>query len=413
MIVLREFEGYKIEDASKYKQPTFAQSSSNDGKKMTENYEGVWADDFTAVIEAMHCYPHATGNFTRYMADGCKESLSGWTDPYERPTIMFHNDYDGIVNGRIKKAYMGHSEKSGTDCLMLESSHPDYNTRRDISSGILKTVSIGVAAHDVRCSICGQQLAEGEMCDHVRGVEYDGQICYWDVYKFTPKELSYVIVPSDKYAQVKHIKYSNESGRETPLAMHNGEMKTTEGLQKNNLHTKNKEKPMELEEQLKVEKKLNESLQASKTALENDKMKLTEQITQLTNEKIQLQESEKTLKEQISAKEALVAQEKQLREAQEEENKKLQEEVKTALVDKLTSLRESAGKPKMEKLNERSIESLRDSISDLEAELKESQTKGTKGSAADPTVSDPEPTPASNAGDYNTEDDADDIGLSL
>jgi chromosome segregation ATPase len=142
-------------------------------------------------------------------------------------------------------------------------------------------------------------------------------------------------------------------------------------------------------------------------------MKLTEQITQLTNEKIQLQESEKALKEEINAKEALVTQEKQLREAQEEENKKLQEEVKNALVDKLTSLRESAGKPKMEKLNERSIESLRDSISDLEAELKESQTRNTKGSAADPTVSDPEPTPANNADEYNTEDDADDIGLSL
>ena len=51
------------------------------------------------------------------------------------------------------------------------------------------------------------------MCEHIRGEEYNGKTCYWDFYKVMPKELSYVIVPSDAYA--KNIKVYDNTEEES------------------------------------------------------------------------------------------------------------------------------------------------------------------------------------------------------
>ena len=405
-LLLREIEGYKLEDEKKYNcsSAPFGDKKSKAATDVKEAYEPIakvnnefWSNkEFTARIEALHCYPHATGNFTRYMSQACKASLQEWTEPYERPTIMYHNDYDGVVNGRIKNAYMGTSELSGTDCLMLEASAPEWKTRDGIMSGILKTVSVGVSGTDVRCSICGAQLSEGEFCEHIRGNVYDGQTCYWDVYEFIPKELSYVIVPSDKYAQVVGVitaDYAEESEgttcdstRKTVFNLTNKECQKsdktldmreglTDDIKQKEINDSNMdEKDKKMAEAL----KMNENLQTSITALQNDKVSLTEQLAEVTKEKVSLQEDNKTLKEQIAAKDLEITQQKELREAQEKENEKLQKEMKVSLVETLTALREKANKSKIEKLEERSLDSLRDSINDLKEELKVQQLQDAK-----------------------------------
>lgn len=38
------------------------------------------------------------------------------------------------------------------------------------------------------------------MCEHEKGEVYDNKLCYWIINKMEPKEVSYVIVPSDIYA---------------------------------------------------------------------------------------------------------------------------------------------------------------------------------------------------------------------
>ena len=63
-----------------------------------------------------------------------------------------------------------------------------------IKDGRLKTVSIGVIAHDVRCSICGEQVEiideyGNTACGHSKGNVYDDQVCYWKIYKMEAKEL--------------------------------------------------------------------------------------------------------------------------------------------------------------------------------------------------------------------------------
>lgn len=420
-LLLKEFEGYDIADSSKYSNPVLPMAESGSKKNLKESYTSDHANDYVVTIEAMHCYPYATGNDTRYMPQAAKASLGGWTDPYERPTIMYHNDYDGVVNGRIKEANMAYSAKTNSECLVLKASAPGWSTRDDLDSGILKTVSIGVSGTDVRCSICGSQLSDGEFCEHQRGEIYDGEKCYWDVYAFEPKELSYVIVPSDRYAQVVSIENKNDAAVVRSFNLSNSKesqannknLKIQEHLANGGKTTERTNTMDEKDQKLADTLKLNENLRTSVTALQGDKLSLTEQITALNKDKIALHDEVKTLKEQVTAKETQATQEKELREAQETENTKLKAEIKATLVDTLAALREKAGKGKLEKLDERSIDSLRDSITDLKTEIELAAVAGAKGSVEGTDIKEDQSTPGTKDNTQLKESEDEGHGLSL
>lgn len=141
-----------------------------------------------------------TGNYTQYTPEGLIASIPSWTDPYEKPCIMYHNEEDGKIIGRIKAVTCKQTDtRSDTPALLFTVNIPDEEAKQQIEDGRLSTVSIGINATDVRCSICGQNIAEGK-CGHKRGQHYDDKLCYWIVNAFTGKELSYVITPSDPYA---------------------------------------------------------------------------------------------------------------------------------------------------------------------------------------------------------------------
>ena len=437
-LYLREFEGYDIKESDKYTKKTiqYSHHHSIDHKESAIQVEPV---TFKVGIEALHCYPFATRNYTRYMKEACKKSLKSWTEPYGIPTIMYHNDYDGVINGRIIEASMGKSPQTDNgDCLILTASAPHWHTQEDITTGILKTVSVGVSAKDVRCSICGNQLSEGEWCDHTRGYKYDGQVCYWDVYDFEAKELSYVIVPSDKFAQIisiDRLSWEEATGKDNKekiqrpqriFSLYNQEseqdIKNNNSEHKEDIDSNNnvdisessqidvrekdtnpenvtnteeiqKENDVELNEAL---KKI-ESMETENKALVGDKEQLQTKIDTLNKDKTGLQESLKDLQTKMDEKELTLIHEKEMREAAEKKVQSLESEVKNSLVESLTTLRDKAGKPKLEKLEERSIDSLRDSIADLRAEMKEAEEKAkneetqkTKGIVEDPTLKESE-----------------------
>lgn len=207
-------------------------------------------------IEAVHTYPYVTRNSTRYAYQGLEDSLSEWTHPYNIPIIMHHNDQDGQIIGRAIDARLGDSERLvGSKALFITAEILDEKAQKDIKSGLLSTVSIGMTGHDVRCSICGQDLNEGP-CEHVRGESYDGQTCCWDFFSMSPIELSYVIVPSDKYA--KNIKvyddgeYEQQSSTPSNLSIpQQGETGTN--IRANESMDKEKLKVQEPETEVKTE----------------------------------------------------------------------------------------------------------------------------------------------------------------
>ncbi len=338
--------------------------------------------EFVTAIEAMHAGV-ITRNFTCYMEDSFRPAVDSWTAPYNIPVIMFHNDFDGEVVGRVLKAEATRSTKTNGSTMLVHASIPGYQEQQKIRDGILHTVSVGADGTDVRCSICGKQLGDGDWCEHTRGNLYDGKLCYWEVHAWTAKELSFVIVPADPYAGVISFKSawedcgeSGENCERGPRPKHlcsNG-AKTDVNIQDHEQKPSEKEtNTLELKE---AEQKI-ASLETANKALTGDKVSLQESIDSLNKDKIALQESITGLKKELEETKLGVAHEKELREAAEGKIEEMSKEVKLSLAESLASLREKAGKPALEKLEERSIDSLRDSIADLKAELKESEQKKT------------------------------------
>ncbi len=78
-----------------------------------------------------------------------------------------------------------------------------------IDGGILKEVSVGCAIKRAACSICGESYGA---CDHRRGSEYDGEICYVELSEAVDAyEFSFVAVPAQPMAGVVKGAEGNES----------------------------------------------------------------------------------------------------------------------------------------------------------------------------------------------------------
>ena len=171
-------------------------------------------DSIMVDIEGIHSI--VTRNFTYYTPECLKKSASYWTSPYERPVIMHHNDRDGVQIGRIKAAEYMESTRAKSPGLLFTCNIGDEAGIKGVKNGTLSTVSIGAVIHKATCSICGQNIAAEGECEHQRGRKYDGKLCYWLMEDMEPKELSYVIVPSDRYANtVKIYKPKDISAKES------------------------------------------------------------------------------------------------------------------------------------------------------------------------------------------------------
>lgn len=333
-------------------------------------------------IEGIHAAPFATRNYTRYTPNCLKKSVASWTSPYRRPLIKHHNEEDGEIIGRICEAkYITKNTRSETPALLFTVNIPGEQAKADVKSGLLETTSIGVIAHSVKCSICGQELANGETCEHERGAIYNGETCYWDIHEMEAKELSYVIVPSDMYAKNIDI---------YPATASNSKVKAfAESLNQDLNLTKGD--ITDMPEDLKV--KLQES-EAKVTALTQEVTELKEAATQ-TSEKIA--ELEKTNSDLTTVKESLeqeleglktekddltqkMTEAAQMREGLEAQVAEVKAELKEALVQNFVTMREALGHSDVdvEAVKNRSEESIKDSISDLSKDFKESLTKKDK-----------------------------------
>lgn len=160
-------------------------------------------DSLMVDIEGIHS-DVLTINCTKYSEQCLKNSLPYWTSPYEKPVIMHHNDEDGQIIGRVKSVEIIDSKRSGTPAILFTCNIGDEDGVKGIKNGTLSTVSIGAVAYDVTCSICGANVAECD-CGHKKGRIYDGELCYWTINDMEPREVSYVILPSDKYAQTMRV----------------------------------------------------------------------------------------------------------------------------------------------------------------------------------------------------------------
>lgn len=399
---------------------------------LNENFNEIGPiskDSIIQIIEGIHVGP--TRNFTWYMNEALISSVPSWTKPYQRPLIMHHNEKDGKIIGRILTVdHKSQNTRSGTPALEFTCHVPDKEGIEQIKDGRLKTVSIGVIAHDVRCSICGEQVEiideDGNTaCGHNKGNVYDDQVCYWKIYKMEAKELSYVIVPSDIYAhniktipaseyqkshikenfkegvainmseQVKDVKEGQVKSQVIDEEVKKGEVAATEPEVKEPAKAEDPkaepeikdgpkdeepkvdpkdEKIKELEEKIKV-------LEAEKAAVAKDLLAVKDEL-KISAEKVE----EATNK--LTAKEKEVEQEVALKEAVENELAQVKVEIREAKESEFNTLRQSLNKEIVtkESLSNRSDESLNDAILDLKEELGGVRKLKTIQEAVNPTL---------------------------
>lgn len=158
-----------------------------------------------------------TDNNTYYPAkelQGALESSTGiysWVAPYEKPFIKNHDEYSSPVYGRVVCARM--QKDKGLKYLNLIPRVTDKDAIRDILSGTMYTLSVGVNVEDAQCSICGQMQRSDGYCDHYRGETYsvkgsngkvELKLCYYSMVGVTGREISSVNIPSDKFAHISN-----------------------------------------------------------------------------------------------------------------------------------------------------------------------------------------------------------------
>ena len=387
-ILLKEYGSF-VPKKDEGAEISFKEGSFSD---LTEPVAGTLMVD----IEGIHSHPFHTRNFTRYMPGALKESVPRWTQPYLKPVIKFHNDQDGKIIGRVYHTeYTDHTSVEGAGGLIFTIAVPDHEAEHDVLSRLLETVSIGVSASDVRCSVCGAQITDAtEGCPngHIRGTKTeDGQYCFWDIYAIDPKEISYVIVPSDPFA--KNIRTYRVGEKDIRLAAgDDGTQGVTLQEQTGGSHPTE----MELEKQLQeakarieeLEKQLKEAKgpePADIEAMKAENAQLKENIAKIQAELDTLKEAGTANKEALETAEkakadadtALAAAQaetevaRQEKEAAEASGLQVQEAYRSFVTGMLNDLRKIAGKAELkeEDITGRSMESLQDAIKDIREEI--------------------------------------------
>ena len=370
---------------------------------LTESYTvETYIDEDSLMVDMEALHSVITRNDTLYTPECIKKSVPLWTQPYERPVIMHHDDEAGITIGRVKAAkYIDHSERSNTPALELTVNIGEENGKKGIKNGTLATVSVGVIAHEAKCSICGQNLAEG-FCEHEKGEVYEGKRCYWIITDIEPKEVSYVIVPSDIYAHNTRIydavnkKKTNKEVKESMSnifddlikehGLNNKVTDLTEGTQidekvPDTTKVNPTEKPEENKKEEKTEKVEDNKEDSNKEdKKEDNKFKTKDELNkelednakekELENLKAEIQKLNAKIEELTAANAKLEKQansEKTLKESAEAKLIEYKKKEKLALVESVNSLREQLELPKQEVdiLMESTEESLTSTIKNL------------------------------------------------
>jgi hypothetical protein len=374
-IELKEFCGYQTGNPFTLKESDLS---------LTENNEAVVTNDCVFVdIEGIHSYPIATRNYTRYMPECLKKSVLYWTNPYERPLIKHHNEKDGKTIGRIVSVDFKEAQNvKGCYALVFTAMVPKEPEASDVQTGLLQTVSIGVMSKDVRCSICGQNIAEDGPCEHERGQIYENETCYWDIYDIEPKELSYVVVPSDMYA--KNLKVYTKSSvvpkaehQESVISGIHAHALTESG---GNPNLDEKELNTKIEELTAAVKQAEEGKAAVEKELTDEKKKsedLQKKIDAAAEEIQKIKDLIDAKDKELETSKAEVETITQQQESAEQQNVELREAYRTLLVSSFNFARQLNGKKELDEaaIEKRSNESLLDSFLDLKEDVQIAPSK--------------------------------------
>lgn len=352
-------------------------------------------------IEAIH--EGRTRNCNRYPAEKLKgnhELKSGvysWTQPYPKP-VIFNHDHETECTGRVYSASFSEITTAGRPGIFVTPKITQEKAIKDILDGRLLTVSIGATTNAAICSICSTDIINEGYCGHMRGEEYDGNLCEWICGDLYFDELSWVNVPSDSDAMVIATNTNcNTLANQESIEVKSVEESTTlteeeEVVTKIEETTEKEESTVDInttiveetatEETVVVEEKEETVEEATEVEVQAE---VQEEATEEANTEVQEEAEAETVEETATEEKPEVVEEEleqdsealaeakaeiaELKAANVELAKELQETVVGFLVDLRMAIgKESSREEAMNKFAARSIESLRDSITDILAE---------------------------------------------
>lgn len=196
---------------------TFVSPDSSVTSKLEEALSGDYPEVLYPEIRAITA-DKVTKNKTYYpvafLQGDPKENtgVTSWLYPYPKPIIKDHQTGGGFfggsgsdIYGRVKYASLVNKSIKNPAYVSVVPEITDPQAIQNILTGRFLTVSIGIEAMAVRCSICRTNIAETE-CDHIKGQMYNvkgkEKLCYWEIGPLQFEELSFVTVPSDDEAMV-------------------------------------------------------------------------------------------------------------------------------------------------------------------------------------------------------------------
>lgn len=140
-----------------------------------------------------------------------RRSVNSWIEPNGKPVLTHHNKMTDPV-GRIQNAeYISLGIEDVVDLarpkgyIQLAAKITDPDAIQKILDERYLTVSIGGSSDEVKCSICNHNVVKDGICEHKKGKEYDGKLCFWNVGEIEYSEVSFVNTPADVHAKIEGV----------------------------------------------------------------------------------------------------------------------------------------------------------------------------------------------------------------
>ena len=360
-------------------------------QKGTSLREGYGADDTFIMprIEAIHA--GRTRNFNHYPAEKLRGDASigsgvySWMQPYAKP-VIYNHDTSTEATGRIVSAAYAEYTQAGRPGIILIPKITEPKAIKAVQDKRLLTVSIGASTDAAICSICGTDIINEGYCGHMKGEEYEGRTAEWISGNIWFDELSWVNVPADSDAMVvdtqagMYLDTTSEADWHSSGKMHEffGVPRRTELLVIESAPKADKAKNLKQEESNEMENEpetiVSEETETETTSVEEPEVTATEPEDETAApdeadapaEENDAEEAEgETEVPEVKAEESLLD---AINQSLMEQVAALTQELRGLYVERIVEKSAIAAEKKeafVEKLNKRSIESLKDKLEDM------------------------------------------------
>lgn len=143
-----------------------------------------------------------------------KSGVYSWTHPFNKP-VIYNHDVDTKATGRVISAAYTDYTSAGKPGIIIVPKITDPEAIQAIKDGRLLTVSVGARTDSIICSITGKDIMKEGFTGYEKGEYYNGKLCEWIIGDVWFEEVSWVNTPADENAFVTDIQTPIFVGDET------------------------------------------------------------------------------------------------------------------------------------------------------------------------------------------------------